>query len=413
MPILKLSQDIMSTGLICPPGVRRTELCDIDLPGLYIEVRATSPGQGTYYLRYKDTAGKTCHSKIGRTTDVTLADARRQARTLRAEIQLGADPRGDVKARKAVITLDDFMEHHYLPYVRPRKRSWKRDEELFRLRIKGTFGHKRLNEITRQQVQSFHTEVLASGLSPASADHHVKLIRHALNLAVEWEMLERNPAAGVPLFNVDNKVEHYLSDVELEGLVSVLRSDANRPVCQVAMFLLSTGCRLNEALQATWAQIDRENRVWRIPASNSKSKRVRSVPLNDSALDVIGQLDTEGVFDHVFVNRQTGRPYGTIMKVWSRLRASAGLPHLRIHDLRHQYASFLVNSGRTLYEVQQILGHSDPSVTQRYAHLSSRSLQDAANSAAVAIRCASVVKAASVVSHQHQQSEIEGVIHAG
>ena len=69
-----------------------------------------------------------------------------------------------------------------------------------------------------------------------------------------------------------------------------------------------------------------------------------------------------------------------------RLRRSAGLPFLRIHDLRHQYASFLVNSGRTLYEVQQILGHSDPSVTQRYAHLSSKALQDAANSASVAIR---------------------------
>ena len=75
-----------------------------------------------------------------------------------------------------------------------------------------------------------------------------------------------------------------------------------------------------------------------------------------------------------------------IHKVWSRLRVDAGLPHLRIHDLRHQYASFLVNGGRTLYEVQQILGHSDPSVTQRYAHLSSRSLQDAANSASDAIK---------------------------
>jgi hypothetical protein len=85
-------------------------------------------------------------------------------------------------------------------------------------------------------------------------------------------------------------------------------------------------------------------------------------------------------------NRRTGTPYGTIMKVWSRLRDRAGLPHLRIHDLRHQFASFLVNSGRSLYEVQQILGHSDPSVTQRYAHLSSRSLQEAANSASVAIR---------------------------
>ena len=85
-------------------------------------------------------------------------------------------------------------------------------------------------------------------------------------------------------------------------------------------------------------------------------------------------------------NAQTGKPYTTIHKVWERLRADAGLPHLRLHDLRHQYASFLVNSGRTLYEVQRILGHSDPTVTQRYSHLSSKSLQDAANSAADSIK---------------------------
>lgn len=235
-------------------------------------------------------------------------------------------------------------------------------------------------------VQTFHTAVLDQGLSPATADHHVKLIRHALNLAVEWSMLDRNPTTGVPLFNVDNKVEHYLNQEELDRLLGVLRGDPNRAVCQIALFLLSTGCRLNEALKATWAQIDRGARVWRIPASNSKSKRVRSVPLNDSALEVIASLSTEGDHENLFVNRVTGKPYGTIMKVWSRLRLKAGLPHLRIHDLRHQYASFLVNSGRTLYEVQQVLGHSDPSVTQRYAHLSSQSLQEAANTASVAMR---------------------------
>ena len=122
-----------------------------------------------------------------------------------------------------------------------------------------------------------------------------------------------------------------------------------------------------------------------------RGKVSRSVPLNDSALDVLTQLDTEGTFDHLFVNHQTGIAYTTIHKVWGRLRRKAGLPHLRIHDLRHQYASFLVNSGRTLYEVQQILGHSDPKVTQRYSHLSSKALQDAANSASIIIRGASKV----------------------
>jgi integrase len=384
-----LTQELITNGLQCPDHKKRIELCDTELPGLYIEVRASKQGEGTYYLRYKNNQSKTQHQKIGRTTDTTLAEARKRGRTLKAEIQLGADPRGEVKAARAVITFGEFFDDHYLPYVKPRKRSWQRDEELYRLRIKDRFGTSRLNEITRQQVQNFHTAVLEQGLSPATADHHVKLIRRMLNLAVEWELLDRNPTRGVPLFMVDNKVEHYLNDVELKQLMAVLRTDPNRTVCLIAMFLLSTGCRLNEALRATWSQIDRPTRVWLIPASNSKSKRSRPVPLNDSALEVIGQLDTEDKFEHLFVNRQTGKPYGTIMKVWSRLRGKAGLPHLRIHDLRHQFASFLVNSGRTLYEVQQILGHSDPSVTQRYAHLSSRSLQEAANSASVAIRAGS------------------------
>jgi integrase len=149
-------------------------------------------------------------------------------------------------------------------------------------------------------------------------------------------------------------------------LLTVLRTDENRSVCLIAMFLLSTGARLNEALQATWDQIDQKNRVWKIPATVSKSKHVRSVPLNDAALDIINQLDTEGKFDYLFVNRQTGKAYTTIHKVWDRLRRKAGLKIVcRLHDLRHSYASFLVNSGRTLFEVQQILGHSDPKISMR------------------------------------------------
>lgn len=391
MPVLTLTQSFIDNDLHCPPEKDRIEYCDDSVPGLY--VLASSGGKTTtYYLRYKDSTGKTCHQKIARTTDITLVDARKQAKTLKAEISLGADPRGQEKARQAIVTFSEFFELHYLPYVKPRKRSWKRDDELYTLRIKQVFGNKRLNQISRQQIQLFHTGLLDKGLAPATCDHHVKLLKHSFNLAMDWGLLtEKNPAARIPLFNQDNKVEHYLDDDQLEALLNVLRTDENRAVCQITMFLLSTGARLNEALQAKWSQIDQQTRVWRIPASNSKSKRIRSVPLNDSALDVLKQLDTEGSFAHLFVNLQTGESYTTIHKVWGRLREKAGLPHLRIHDLRHQYASFLVNSGRTIYEVQQILGHSDPKVTQRYSHLSTKTLQDAANSASIIIKRASKV----------------------
>lgn len=397
MPVLKLTQVMFPQVLQCPDGKARTELCDSDCPGLYIEVRATCPSPGTFYFRYKDANGKTCHQRIGSTSELTLADARKLAKVLKSDIASGLDPKGAEKAKKAMLTYSVFFNDHYLPYVTPRKRSWKRDEELFRLRIQKVFGDKKLDEITRQQIQSFHTSLLDEGLAPATCDHHIKLIRQSLNLAVEWDMREKNPASKVPLFNMDNKVEHYLDEAELGKLLAVLRSpDSPRNVCLIALFLLSTGARLNEALKATWSQIDRQTRVWRIPAAVSKSRKIRVVPLNDSALDVLCQLETEGHYEHLFVNSRiskitgeevgTGKPYTTIMKVWTRLRLKAGLPHFRIHDLRHQYASFLVNAGFSLFCVQQVLGHSDPKVTQRYAHLSTKSLQDAANSASIMIR---------------------------
>lgn len=387
MPIVKLTQSFIAHDLQCPAGKNRIEYCDTEIPGLLIDVRATNQGVGTYYVRYKNHAGKTCYSKLGRTSEVSLVDARKQAKSLKAQIALGSDPSAEKKARKAVPTFSEFFEDHYLPYVKPRKRSWKRDDEMYRLRIKKEFGHLRLNQIGRQQVQSFHTDLLESGLKPATCDHHIKLMKHALNLAIDWELLtEKNPVARVPLFAVDNKVEHYLDDVELEKLLNVLHADENRPVCLIALFLISTGCRLNEVLSAKWTQVDRVNRVFRVDAINSKSKRVRSIPLNDSALEVLDQLDTEGKYEHLFINKKTAEPYTTIMKVWTRLRIKSGLPHLRIHDLRHQFASFLVNSGRTLYEVQQLLGHSNPKVTERYAHLSSKTLQEAANSASAIIK---------------------------
>ena len=315
------------------------------------------------------------------TVDISLNDARRKVKELKVEIGLGADPRAEEKASKAVITFDTLFNDHYLPYVKQRKRSWDRDEELYRLRIKDVFGAKRLNQVTRLQIQTFHSDLLDSGLAAATANHHIKLIRHMLNLAVEWEMLDKNPASRIHMFAEDNKIERYMDDVQLAKLLEVLRTDSSRSVCLIAMFLLATGCRLNEALSATWSQVDRDKRVWRIPASNSKSKRMRPVPLNETALDVLNQLTTEGVYTHLFINKKTKKPYVNIAKVWERLRSEAELPHLRLHDLRHQAASNLINSGSSLYIVQQILGHSDPSVTQRYSHLSMKTLNDASDNA--------------------------------
>ncbi len=314
---------------------------------------------------------------------LSLADARRKAKELKAEIALGADPRAEHKARKAVITFDEFFAEHYLPYVKPRKRSWNRDEELYRLRISAKFGKKRLNEVTRQQIQIFHSEVLAEGLAPATANHHLKLIKRCFSLANQWDMVLGNPASRIPMFPEDNQVERYMNDEQLAKLLEVLKTDPCRSVCLIAMFLLATGCRYAEVTSARWSEVDKDKRIFRVAAKNSKSKRMRPVPLNDTAIDVLNQLDTEGTYEHLFINKKTKKPYVNIAKVWEKLRSKAGLPHLRLHDLRHQAASNLINTGSSLYVVQQILGHSDPSVTQRYSHLSVKTLNDASDNASV------------------------------
>lgn len=387
MPVIKLTQELINNGLPCPADKKRIEWCCQDIRGLILIVYATTLGR-TFFLRYKNSSGKTSYIKIGAANEITLSEARKKAKLLKLEISNGADPSKEKRVQRAILTLSEFYEEHYKPYAAVHKRSASSDHQLYTCRLESRFGHLRLNQFTKTMIIGFHNELRESGLAGATCDHYVKFLRHAFNLAIEWDMLKENPASGVKLFNLDNKVEHYLDAAELERLMTVLQTGANRPVCMIAMFLLSTGARMNEVLTAKWAQVNRETRTWKIPALNSKSKKVRSVPLNDSALDIINQLDTESDYEYLFVNRVTSNPYTNIHKAWGKIRAQAGLGQLRIHDLRHQYASFLVNSGRTLYEVQQILGHSTSKVTERYSHLSSATLQAAANSASVMINAA-------------------------
>ena len=182
---ITLSSHVLSNELHCPDGKTRVELCDKAHPGLYVEVRATSPGQGTYYLRYKDTTGKTCHQKIGRTTDIDLADARKRRKHLRAEIPLGADPRGEAKARKEVPTLDGL--HRAVLAVR------EAPEALLQTR-RGAVPAADQGDLRQPAAQPDHPAAdpglphggAADGTRPGTCDHHLKLLKRVFNLAVEW-----------------------------------------------------------------------------------------------------------------------------------------------------------------------------------------------------------------------------------
>ena len=383
-----INEAFIASQLNCPPDRKKVEYVHtgIETRGLYVEVARGTPGQGVYRFRHKSLTTKTTkHLRIGGTGEISLLDAMAKAREYKQRLDAGQEPVVEEKPTPAMPTLTRFFEDSYLPYAKTRKRGWGRDKTLFDNRLKAEFGELKLDEITRQHAQSYLTQLIEEEkLAPATANHHVKLLRQVLNVALDWDVISKNPVAKVRMLPVSNKIERYMTEEQLGKLLEVLATYPARNACHVALFLLSTGARLNEALTATWANIDREHRVWRIPAADSKSKKVRSVPLNDAALEVLDQLGSDGQNEHLFLTRE-GQRYQHLHPTWKRIREKAGMPWLRLHDLRHQYASMLVNSGRTLYEVQAILGHADPQITTRYAHLSTASLQDAASQASKAI----------------------------
>lgn len=377
--------ELSPRDFVCPPDKRRIELVDKGGIGTYLEVRATSPGVATAYIRYRGKNGKSAHQRIGSTAVLTIAEIRREARRIKAEVTLGADPRAEKLAQRQVMTLDQFWTEHYLPQARQTKRSWKRDEQLYRIRIKPVFGHRRLTEISRQQIEQFQTKLAEEGIAQASCDHHAKLLRTMMGRAESYGLIKESPARRLKLFNPCNRVENYLTEDQLAALLTELRSNSNRSVCQIVMFMLATAVRLGEAMGARWTDIDRERRVFTVKGAVAKGKKTRAVPLSDAAIELINSLDTEGRHEYLFVNKRTQRPYTTITKSWHRIRRSAGLDFMRLHDMRHNMAALMANSGRSLLEIQYVLGHADPRMSLRYISMTNKTMFEAANSTSEAL----------------------------
>ncbi|QTN29981.1 site-specific integrase [Rhodoferax sp. AJA081-3] len=377
----------MANGLVCPPGKVKIEYSVADEPGLFVECRASSTAVPMWYLRLKNSSGTNVYRKLGAVRELSLAQARKLAKQTRTEHLAARSQAPKADAPKSEITLQKFMTDFYMPHALTHKRTAGKDLGMFNHRIASRFGHVAMHAISRLDVQLFHSELVQKvGVSKATADHHLKLMRRMLNLAVQWEFLEKNQLARIACFNQDTQLENYLDADSVQRLVTVCKSHPKRVIGLLLMFLLSTGARKASAMHAKWEDIDIANRVWRIPASDSKSKKVATVFLNESAIWVLNQLQVEGVKGYVFVHERTKKPYSGIEKTWYAIRKLASISEkVRVHDLRHTYASMLVTSGRSLYEVQKLLSHSDPKVTMRYAHLSPKTLHEAASAASVLV----------------------------
>jgi integrase len=379
--------------LRCAEGSRKTTYRDQRCKGLMLEVRATA-GK-TWYLRFTDQRGSQRLLRIGDARDIPVAAARKRAEDLRRRIALGEDPAKKQLDLKKSITFAVFIAEHYLPFVKSYKRSWTADDSYLRNHHLPALGTRYLDEITQDEVLAFREGLVSAGYAPGTVNRCLVILRYAFNLALKWQLpgLDHNPTREVKLVADHRQRERYLSEGETRLLYEAVASSDNPLLKYMISLLILTGARKREVLDARWEHIDRGRRQWLIPLP--KGGKPRYIPLSEQAMALLDQVaaaqqdlitperPTQG---YLFANPNTGKPFVNIYNSWDTARKRAGLPEVRIHDLRHSFASFLVNNGRSLYEVQRILGHTHIRTTQRYAHLSPDTLLEAVDMAGAALK---------------------------
>lgn len=355
-------------------SAKAREISDSEVTGLRIVCSAS--GRKFFYFHY------TVHSqrrkaKLGEYPAIGIQEARQQALEMRAAVDKGVDP---LEQRDLVLAMPSFARFamdEYLPWAKENKASWDADESKLRLHLIPKFGHRRLCDITTRDVQMYHAQVKVSH-SAATANRHLALLSKIYRTALTWQRVERNPVTGLPQFKEVQKHTSFLAPGEVQKLLKAMEGESNIQAVAALKLLLLTGTRREEALQARWADVDLDKALWFLP--KTKNGKTRHVVLNDEAVNLLREHTRVQGSPWVFPGRDPSKPLCNPRKAFTRILEAAGLPHMRIHALRHQFASMAVSSGASLYQVQQLLGHASPATTQRYAHLSTDVLRQASAS---------------------------------
>lgn len=381
MPMVQLSAHFVSSAQ-CPQG-KKVDYYDTSITGFILEVRPT--GTSTYHLRYRDTYGRQRQYKIGDSKSLTFEKARQAAKVLRSKVVLGDSPIEERLTKRTVPTLGEFIEDTYFPYIKTNKRNTGSEQSFIKGHLIPRFGTVPMSEITQPALLECHQEMLAQGYAKATSNRSLIFMKTMFNLAKKFGVpgSEVNPAVGIKISDPLNACERYLTKEEAQRLLIAIDGSDNQQLKYIIPLLLLTGARKREILEARWEEVSFERRTLRVPLS--KSGKSRLVPLSGAAISILERVPRIAGCPFVFVNPQTLKPFTNIYFSWNNVRVRAGLPNVRLHDLRHTYASNLVNSGTSIYVVSKALGHASLKNTERYSHLSQETLSAAADSVAQAI----------------------------
>jgi integrase len=360
------------------PAAGEAMLWDDSLASFGVRVRPS--GVKTYVIMYRAGVRRGAPLRkmaIGQHGSPWTPDAARvEARRLLGLVAGGADPAAIESSRRKAETVSDLAARFLSDHVQLKRKARTAHEyrRLIDQIILPVLGRKKIADVTRADVARLHH---ASRAAPYQANRVLAVLSKMFNLAEAWGLradgsnpcrhVERNPERGR---------ERMLSAAELARLGEALNGYKRSPYVPAAIkLLLFTGARLSEILTLRWEHVDIQRGDARLPDSKSGAKTVQLPP---PALAVLAGLTRVEGNPHVIVGQKDGAGLVNLEKPWRAIRAAAGLPDVRLHDLRHAFASVGAAGGDSLLVIGKLLGHTQAATTARYAHLSADPVKAAA-----------------------------------
>jgi integrase len=354
-------------------------LWDLDLKGFGLRVRAAPSARKVYLVQYR-AGGRTRRVGLGTHGRVTPDEARRHAKELLGRIARGEDPAEEIRTRRLTPTVamlcDRFMREHVLHRCKPSTRAeYQRSIDLF---IKPRIGSLKLVDIKRADVARLHHDLRHI---PYQANRTLGVLSSMFSLAAgDWGLLPEgfNPCWRVMRY-AERRRERFLAPEEYDRLWATLAElEAEQPTMLPAInalrLLALTGCRLGEIQTLRWEHVREE--TLELPDGKTGPRRIY---LSPQAVAVLRSIQRKPDNPYIITGTIPGQHLTDLQRPWRRIRARANLADVRIHDLRHSYASTAVANGESLPMIQKLLGHRQVQTTARYAHVADEAVRISAS----------------------------------
>lgn len=376
-------------------------MMDADLPGFGVRVMAS--GAKSFFVRYRVGGGRGAQMRrltIGRTETLTPEKARDAARSILARVRLGEDPAGDKADRRSAHTVSELIDEWLAgPGTRDRRGKVRSashvscDRGRLNHHVKAVIGRHKLPEVNRSTIETLRDSISQGKTAKTeptkkrgvarvtggegAATRTLRTLSTVFTYAVQRGYVTANPVTGVRRAP-DGHSQRFLSEEELNALGKALAAaDPSVPkATAIIRLLVMTGCRRREIEALTWAEVDLLNGFLRLKESKTGS---RNVFVSKDAATILSTLPRIAGKPWVFPGTTGKGHYQHTAKVWIDIRQKAGLADVRLHDLRHTFASRSLAEGASLEVVAALLGHRERRTTERYAHLASHPIKEAAN----------------------------------